>query len=66
MGDKLNRFYTAGSLDCWAELDEPGIFASLSEDERSAIFEGMNDMIVESKRVMLRHLPNLSHKGPNE
>ncbi len=66
MGENINSFYIASALDSWAEIDEPGIFASLSEEERDAIFEGMNDLIVESKRVMLNYLADLSYEGPKE
>lgn len=66
MGDNLNSFYTASRLDSWAELDEPAIFASLSAEERAAIFEGQSDMLVESKRVMLRYHADLSYEGPKK
>ena len=63
-GGNVNSWTLARHVSSWAELDEPGATARLSDKEREALFEGSNEVGGELSILLLRYRGDLSHNGP--
>lgn len=51
-------------LSSYAELDEPGLLASLSDKERENVLADIAGMVVEVENTLLRYREDMSHDGP--
>ena len=74
-GVTFNRVVYGGDINLWvsatripnvAALNGPGPLASLGEEEMAAVFEGLDDVIWLSERILLRYREDLSNSGPSE
>jgi len=61
LGENVNTFISATRLDSWAQLDEPGPFAHMSERARNSLFEDYNERVQSSRVEIIRHLPDISY-----
>jgi hypothetical protein len=61
LGDDVNTWISARRLDSWAQLDQPGPFAHMSERARNNMFEDYNDRVVSSRVEIVRFVPELSY-----
>ena len=74
-GTRQNRVVHGGDTNLWisstraadvAALNGPGPLASLSEEERAALGEGLDGVIWLTERVLLRYRDDMSNSGPSE
>lgn len=63
LGGDTSTWVSARFIDSWAELDEPNIFADLSEEERDDLFELAREVNRGSRNLMLRYRAGLSYDG---
>jgi hypothetical protein len=59
-GGNINQFYIAIHHADWASMDAPGSLTKLSDEERAAIFDDSNDMVAETKVILMRFREDLS------
>lgn len=60
-GGNTNTWFSVTRHANWAELDEPGPFAGLSERQRNAIFDDAEDMQVGGENLVLQYRADLSY-----
>lgn len=60
-GGNTNTWFSVTRHSSWAELDEPGPFADLSERQRNAIFEDAEEMQVGGENLVLQYRADLSY-----
>ncbi|MBK1876196.1 hypothetical protein [Pelagicoccus mobilis] len=66
LGGNPRTFISASRFDVWNEMDEPGPFADMSDEESEAFFAEYNECVVDARNLVLRYVPALSHKAPEE
>jgi len=65
-GGDTNRWVSGSSIPNFAALNGPGPLASLSDEEREALFADFGDMVWGSEVRILRYRADLSHASPSE
>lgn len=65
-GGDTNRWVSSSGIPNLAALNGPGPLASLSDEEREALFAGLGDMVWGSEVRVLRYRADLSHASPSE
>ncbi len=65
-GGNTDRYISTSLLDNWAALDGPGPLASMSAEDRNAMFAARGDIVWESDVRILRFRDDLSHRSPPE
>jgi hypothetical protein len=65
-GGDTNRWVSASHIPNFAALNGPGPLASLSDEEREALFADFSDMVWGSEVRILRYRADLSHASPSE
>jgi len=65
-GGSTDRWVVSTRIDSWADLDTPGPLASLSDEDRAALFAEFGDMVWGNEVRMLRFRADLSRDGPEE
>jgi len=65
-GGNTNLWVSGSRIDSWAELDEPGPLANMSDEDREALFANFGEMVWESDVRVLRYRADLSRDGPEE
>ena len=63
-GGSTDQWVSASRIDNWADLDEPGPLAGLSDEEREALFEDWGEMVWGSDVRILRFREDLSRRSP--
>jgi hypothetical protein len=63
-GGNTDRYISTSLVDNWAALDGPGPLASMSADDRNAMFAAQDDAVWESDVRVLRFRGDLSHRSP--
>ena len=61
MGGNVGTWVIASAVENWAEIDEPGPLANLSDEENQALFAGWGDMVTSSEVRVLRFREDLSY-----
>jgi hypothetical protein len=62
-GGNINQFYIAIHHADWASMDAEGALSKLSDEERSSIFGGSNDIVAETNVILMRFREDLSYEG---
>lgn len=66
-GGNTDRYISTSLIDNWATLDGPGPLASMSDEDRNAMFAAQGeDTVWESDVRILRFRGDLSHRSPAE
>jgi len=65
-GGNTDQWVSASRIDNWADLDSPGPLASVSDEERAALFEDWGEMVWGSDVRILRFRADLSRRSPEE
>ena len=60
-GGDTNRWVSGARIPNFAALNGPGPLASLSDEEREALFADLGDMVWGSEVRVLRYRADLSH-----
>jgi len=65
-GGDTNRWVSGARIPNFAALNGPGPLASLSDEEREALFADLGDIVWGSEVRVLRYRADLSHASPSE
>jgi hypothetical protein len=63
-GGSFNTYISAQHYETWAELDQTNMFTSLSDEEREDLWSGVEGLVVERERIILRYRADMSHDDP--
>lgn len=66
IGGNTNRWVSGSRIPDLAALNGPGPLASLSDEEREAMFANFSDMVWGSELRVLRYRADMSHTAPDE
>ncbi len=65
-GGNTDRYISTSLIDNWAALDGPGPLASMSDEDRNAMFAASGAAVWETDIRVLRFRGDLSHRSPPE
>lgn len=61
LGDDVSTWISSSRLDSWAQLDEPAVFANMSERARNNLLEDYYSRVHTTRVEVVRRIPELSY-----